>query len=34
MWSPRWSTDPSRSVDGSGVLPWVEPRKTRVVGPL
>src|SRR5689334_18704654 len=25
-----WSTDPSPSVDGSGVLPWVEPRKTRI----
>ncbi|MFG1624596.1 arabinose isomerase [Kribbella sp. NPDC049227] len=25
-----WTTDPSRSVDGSGVLPWVEPRKTRI----
>src|SRR3979409_1292206 len=25
-----WSTDPSRSVDGNGVLPWVEPRKTRI----
>jgi hypothetical protein len=30
MWSPRWSTDPSRSVDGNGQLPWVEPRKTRI----
>ena len=25
-----WSTDPSRSVDGNGLLPWVEPRKTRI----
>jgi L-arabinose isomerase len=25
-----WSTDPSRSVDGNGVLPWVESRKTRI----
>lgn len=25
-----WSTDPSRSVDGHGALPWVEPRKTRI----
>jgi L-arabinose isomerase len=25
-----WSTDPERSVDGGGVLPWVEPRKTRI----
>ncbi|TCM49408.1 L-fucose/L-arabinose isomerase family protein [Kribbella sp. VKM Ac-2568] len=25
-----WSSDPSRSVDGSGDLPWVEPRKTRI----
>src|SRR3954447_26815423 len=30
MWSPRWSTDPSRSVDGNGVLPWVESRRTRI----
>jgi L-arabinose isomerase len=25
-----WSTDPSRSVDGNGLLPRVEPRKTRI----
>ncbi|WP_020391689.1 L-fucose/L-arabinose isomerase family protein [Kribbella catacumbae] len=25
-----WSSDPSRSVDGHGVLPWVEPRKARI----
>jgi L-arabinose isomerase len=25
-----WSTDPSRSVDGNGVLPWVESRRTRI----
>ncbi|WP_405063415.1 L-fucose/L-arabinose isomerase family protein [Kribbella sp. NBC_01505] len=25
-----WSADPSRSVDGRGGLPWVEPRKTRI----
>ncbi|MEV6288402.1 L-fucose/L-arabinose isomerase family protein [Kribbella sp. NPDC051770] len=25
-----WSSDPSRSVDGAGLLPRVEPRKTRI----
>ncbi|GAA1569809.1 L-fucose/L-arabinose isomerase family protein [Kribbella hippodromi] len=25
-----WSAEPSRSVDGHGALPWVEPRKTRI----
>jgi L-arabinose isomerase len=25
-----WSTDPARSVDGGGLLPRVEPRKTRI----
>ncbi|NEA33064.1 L-fucose/L-arabinose isomerase family protein [Streptomyces sp. SID13031] len=25
-----WSSDPSRSVDGHGLLPWAEPRKTRI----
>jgi L-arabinose isomerase len=25
-----WSTEPDRSVDGHGALPWVEPRKTRI----
>jgi hypothetical protein len=34
MWSPTWSTDPSRSIDGNDLLPWAEPGKTRIVGPL
>ncbi|GAA2841869.1 L-fucose/L-arabinose isomerase family protein [Kribbella solani] len=25
-----WSAEPSRSVDGHGALPWIEPRKTRI----